>query len=614
MAKQRKMIYLVSAVLFVMLIAVQAFQMRQEGLSSALSFCINTDKTGQKITLWECETGGYYVFLPGFAQLDQVQIVLNTAEKLRIGDVILTHGMDCSSFLLDTSYELSYTYWGIPRTQTITFLQSKNVASLFLDTESGSMDYVHRKKDQEESGSITLYTCDGVLNFAGTLESVNGRGNHTWENFEKKPYSIKLTREADLLGMGAAQKWILLANADDTSNMRNKIVYDFADQVGAPYSPDSDWVDLYLNGEYAGLYLLCERNEIHPERVAVDTDGSFLVSLERKDRLINQGYPHISTQNQQYLRIHSSEDAVTADRIRGTIQRVENAILAEDGIDPETGKHWTELINVESWVNKYLVEEVFGNGDACYISQFFYTDGDVDGRVYAGPVWDFDHCIGTPAGWALMYPNSLYANRLYVKSGYSTPWFYNLYQKDAFYEAIIEKYRDQYLPALDVLVSEKIFEYADHISSAATMNRVRWSQPDVSTQEEVDYLCDFLKKRIQFLSDIWINSKQYCVIRVDQGFGAFYGYIMVEPGEIFDGLPVLDGSTAFHFEGWFDEKTGLPFDASQPVTSDMQLYAKWEKSISNTLDDYIKLLPLVLLGIFGMVFLGVDIKRNGKDR
>ena len=69
--------------------------------------------------------------------------------------------------------------------------------------------------------------------------------------------------------MGAAKKWILLANAFDASNINNKMAYDFAAKAGCAYTPECRWVDLYLNGAYTGLYLLSERNEVDSQRVDI---------------------------------------------------------------------------------------------------------------------------------------------------------------------------------------------------------------------------------------------------------------------------------------------------------------------------------------------------------
>ena len=152
------------------------------------------------------------------------------------------------------------------------------------------------------------------------------------------------------------------------------------------------------------------------------------------------------------------------------------------------------------------MEEVFGSGDACYISQYFYLDGkDASGKVYAGPVWDFDHSIGSQAGWQLQYPNSLYANRLQVKDGFDSPWFYSLYHKEAFYEALTDVYEHTVLPTMEQL-KEMITAYADRIEQAAYLNQVRWGQPVTSAEQTVSDLCDYMSRRTDFLSRLWLED------------------------------------------------------------------------------------------------------------
>lgn len=157
--------------------------------------------------------------------------------------------------------------------------------------------------------------------------------------------------------MGKAKKWILLANAYDSSHLRNKIVLDASAAVGPPYTPECRWVDLYLNGEYAGLYLLTERNEVDSQRVDIAGNGSFLVSKDWETRFISRKRTYFTTDSHAALRILYSD--ISTEELKSTWQSAENAILAEDGIDPVTGKSWQELIDMDSWVRRFLIEEVF---------------------------------------------------------------------------------------------------------------------------------------------------------------------------------------------------------------------------------------------------------------
>ena len=608
MAKHRKYLCLaVTTLLLTIVILACAFQMEPE---AEAPFFLQISPDGE-ICLWEDENGVYYAFLPGYADFSEVKIRLNTSVPIYVDGKAMTDGMSCEIFRPDEAYDLTYRAWGREQRDTVVFMQSANAAAMYIDTESGSMEYIHGKKGNEESGTISLYTSDGRLDYAGEL-SLNGRGNNTWEMYDKKAYSVKLAEEADLLGLGRARKWILLANANDASHMRNKIAYDFAGDIGLAYSPDSQWVDVYLNDEYAGLYLLCERNELHTERIDIGQADGFVVSLEKVDRLVQQNYAHVVTDEKQALRIHDPQSPAdeTLAEIAAIFQSAENAILAEDGIDPESGKSWTDLIDLDSWVKKYLVEELFTSVDACFISQYFYYDGGADGRIYAGPVWDFDHALGTRKAWAVAAPNTFYANRLHVRSdGFDSPWFHCLYQKEAFYAQMLAEYETVFLPAVEMLLNTHIREYVRQIESAVSMDRIRWSVESDGMDAEVREITAYLEKRIEFLNHVWLEDAAYHMVRVDQGFGAFYGYFAVYSGERLDPLPVLEDTEDSVFKGWYYTATNTPVDFDHPITEDIEIYAKWEDSQSKRMGQAAKLAPLAVIAVMGLALLAVEIKR-----
>jgi len=286
MRKNKIILYFFTAV-FLLTTAFLWIKIADVKENDLFSIRITSDGKSENIKCWQNEENDYYVFLPSYARLSETKFKLNTSAEVRVDDKILKDGMSCDSFELNKAYDLSYTSWDKENSGTITFLKSDKVATMYIDTASGDMEYIHSNKKNEETGKMKLYKADGSLDFGGELEFIKGRGNYTWTAHDKKPYSLKLTGEANLLGMGNAQKWVLLANAGDLSNIRNKLVYDVADKFGLSYSPKSSFVDLFLNGKYAGLYQLCEKNEVATERVNIGEDG-FLVSLEMQDRLTDQ--------------------------------------------------------------------------------------------------------------------------------------------------------------------------------------------------------------------------------------------------------------------------------------------------------------------------------------
>ena len=256
--------------------------MEQNGKGEySISLEVISEGGTEKIEIWEGPGEMYYLFLPGYADLSQVKIRCNAWGTILLDYKPVKDGMDCGDFPLNEPMELIYdSPFGYQWNQ-LTIMQSGNVPTLYVDVRSGNMDHIHAQKGNQESGTMRLYTAEGQLDAAAMVDSLQGRGNSTWQPWlDKKPYSLRLGGDTDLLGMGAASRWVLLANAFDLSNLKNKIAYDLAEDAAMEYSPSSQWVDLYLNGIYSGLYLLSERNEIHPNRVDVPEASSFLVSWE----------------------------------------------------------------------------------------------------------------------------------------------------------------------------------------------------------------------------------------------------------------------------------------------------------------------------------------------
>ncbi len=565
----------------------------------------------QELQCYQNDKDECYVFLPSYMDLSILSISLNTQNPISIDGETLLDGMSCADFKLDERYQLTYSEWGSQVEQSITFIKSDGVATMYIDTESGNMDYIHSEKGNKESGKLSLYTPDGTTDYIGDLESINGRGNATWEDFEKKPYSISLSSEADLLDMGAAQEWILLANASDPSNLRNKIVYDFAGVAGLQYSPDSQFVDLYLNGEYAGLYLLCERNEVHTQRVDIERDRGFLVSLEKEDRLIAQNYTHISTDTGKALRVHYPKNISdeTLSALDATWQSVENACMAENGVDSTTGKYWSELIDIDSWVRKYLIEEIFGNLDGGIISQYFYYDGNSD-LICAGPVWDYDHALGNDfdLAWNITDPNVLVVNRFKFNTINDNQWFEYLYQKNDFYTRVIELYETEYLPLLNELLNKDIDKYTAGIERAAKLNAVRWSYSgDSAAQTET--IKSYLSQHIDFLSSVWLEGREYCQISAQNSQGNDF-YSSVQAGGFLTGLPTLEDTETAKFLGWYYTDTDEPFDVTKPIYEDTEIYAKWQDNAWNKVDDILKLAPVGLFAVMLIVLFVVAVKRE----
>lgn len=549
---------LIATVLLAIPVIFFAVQDRKE---ENIFFVAKTEQGREILRLWQPSNEEYVVFLPSYASLANLEIQTN--REIWFDDISVTYGMSCEDLELNKVYILSIDR---KKAGTITFLQSQNIPALHIDTDSGSMNFIHEARENEEFGKMRLYTEDGRLNYEGRLDSIKARGNSSFE-WLKKPYSLKLSSSANLLDMGEAKKWVLLS---DQTNLKNKIAYDFADAIGLPYPPESRWVDLYLNGNYAGLYLLCERNEVHPQRVKLARNKGFLVSKEQLSSLESKERPYFTTDSGATMRIHFN--SMRESEMIQIFQSVENAILAEDGIDPLTGKHWSQLIDLDSWVKKYLVEEIFYGIDSGVASQFFfYEQIGTAGKIYAGPVWDYDdtlHSVWVGGDGFIQDTNILYAHR-----ARGCTWFHELYYNEVFYSRIKETYASNVQYVLTHFIEEKIPQYTSIVQKASEMNQVRWSGQTVL--DEANEIKLQLKERMEFLSNLWILDREFIEVSVDFGCDyAVFNYV-IEPGTYLPEIPTVGSDI------WYIAGTNIPFDSTQKIYENMSIELRENQTNKN---------------------------------
>ena len=145
-------------------------------------------------------------------------------------------------------------------------------------------EWVDQSKKNKSTGFMKLVQENGTIIYDGELTQIKPRGNSTFDYYPKKAYQIKLGEKTDLLKNGEKEKtWALLANYGDATLMHDKLMKDLAARLGMPYVASSDWVNLYYDGEYRGVYLLGEKNSVGGNSVDI-TD------LEDAYSALNENY------------------------------------------------------------------------------------------------------------------------------------------------------------------------------------------------------------------------------------------------------------------------------------------------------------------------------------
>lgn len=536
--------------------------------SSRILVHLSGEAEGITLHCWEQEPDHYCVFLPSFAEMNQVSVSAFSLTPICLDGIRLSSKqLSCSRFKLNTPYSLQLG----SQDAVLQFFQSSGTASMFLSTRSGSMKSIHTNKNHKEQSDILLLSEDGVLDYRSSLpDYIRGRGKSSWGSL-KKPYSLLLGAPAKLLNLKNGAHWALVTNSDDITKLRNKLIYSFASTIG-PYpgfAPGCEYVDLFLNGEYAGLYLLVEAIEIQSSRLDIDRESTlFNLDLSWPNRMADYKSPfHLNPG----IAVEINYPDPCPDTKKADLQ--ERLSEFQLSLSPEnSSESWLHMIDLESWARKYLIEEVFANYDAGSCSQYFYLDPS-DGKIYAGPCWDYDNSLGA---FPLNNPRCFLAQRMWRDASAYTPWYGELYDRQLFRDTVVRIYSEEFLPILEHLLLE-IPNLTAQLQQAAEMDLVRWGRllyPEgTSYSKEVAKLADFLSKRMEFLNSAWIDGQDYITITLMlPDIFAYYSFV---PGGFCQDLP---GPEAFGIPDsvWFREDTGERFNPALPLTKSIRLYPRRE--------------------------------------
>ena len=502
------------------------------------------------INAWEGEDA-YYLFLPSYAETEKI-ILLSYSTEFEIlePEAMVMRGGTLAGLPFNTM--LACKSAATKEEFSLCLMKSANLPTIYLESDSGTLDAVWADKEVEENGKMQILDTDGTLLYKGGLKGIKCRGNYSFAHFQKKSMTLTLKEEMSLLGLGSSEKYSLVANASDPTLVRNEIARKMEAALETEYTNDGKFVDLYANGDYLGTYYLCETIEIGNERIQItdmeagmellyqkanyeslemyetedkkakqmdvnpaDITGGYLVEREYEKRYKEEyafNPSSFRTQGGEYFVVKSplycSDEQI--DYIKDYFDKAETAMLAKDGIHPQTGLAYDAYIDVDSFVKKYLVEEVTKNYDGGVSSSYFYKDSDLlDGRIKAAPIWDCDMSMGSYLDWMAYFcedPTGLTNLSLHSESSF---WYETLYEKEEVYDKICTYYAEKVVPYLDTLLGEKIDEYKTYLECSAAMNDIRWKQdldnnPYYTDRESAfEHLKQYMTKRKEFLDNTW---------------------------------------------------------------------------------------------------------------
>lgn len=353
------------------------------------------------------------------------------------------------------------------------------------------------KENWLKGGNIQIY--DKLGNLSLDMEAdFRGRGNTTW-TMPKKPYAIKLSSKSEVLGMPKHKRWVLLANWMDRTLLRNDVAFEVS-RVCMEYTPRGEFVELYMNGEHRGSYYLCEQIKVDKNRVNIDEidedtpeedlTGGYLLEF---DTYSNAEINYFYTQYKNYPVTvkEPDEDVITSWEHPGFVYIQDYVNGVEEAFENKDYEKIEELLDLESYANWWLVYNLVGNFEPAH-PKSCYMYKKRDGKLYAGPAWDFDWGTFRPGVKGAILKNAL--------------WYGYLFEYDKFREIVKEKwnmYRSEFekIPAY-------IDKQANYIKSSNEVNLEMWpitqeanGDIDLSFDESVARMKDAYIERINELDN-----------------------------------------------------------------------------------------------------------------
>ena len=400
---------------------------------------------------------------------------------------------------------------------------SSNLPILMLDTSGeeipsepkipASIKIIKRPNDQRNY--VTDQNNSDYIDYEGPIQ-IEVRGSSS-SLFSKKQYALTTYDDAGekdnvkLLGMPKENDWILSGLAFDTTFVRDFVSYKLSNSIGQ-YASRAEYCELLLNGEYKGLYMLLEKLKADDSRIdikKVDEDDNTLPKITggyitKADKIEGEEVEAWQMQNYagwetKYAHEHPKPDEVTTDQ-HDYIQAV-FFDLDQKSLDANVSLSdgYPSIIDIPSFVDFILINELASNPDAYQFSTFFHKDR--RGKLRAGPIWDLNLSFGNDLFfWG--FDRSKYNVWQFMDGNVGSKFWQNLFNEPNF-KCYLARRWNQLTATGQPLSENKIFELIDQtvslITEAVDRQELQWNF-DIDFTSRINAMKSFVTQRIAWLS------------------------------------------------------------------------------------------------------------------
>ncbi len=404
------------------------------------------------------------------------------ATSVEINDIEQDNGNSAVDFRKEIIYTLKSAS-GTTKTYTVNISWDDALAHIYFDTQ-GSAPIV--SKDDYLYGVLTI---DGQSKYEDLVidSRIKGRGNTTWA-LPKKPYKLKLSDDASILGLLPEKDWVLLADYLDGTHLLNAVAFKIGQLLEMPFTNTIIPVEVSINNEYIGLYNLTEQVEIKTNRVNVGKDGLLL----ELDTNYDEEWQFKSSAYNLPVMVKDPglDNEAELTSIKNDFEALEE-LIANDNFPNNQYLDYIDDVSIA----KYLIVYMLTLNEEINHPKSTYIHKTATGKYTMGPIWDFD--------WAYGYEG--------------TEWHFNNYDKDLFWsppskgtqlfsrlmsdpkiESLIkEHWADFKISHLSDLM-DYIDEYAFITKGAKARNSTMWPR---NNEKDVEKLKQWIENRVSYMDN-----------------------------------------------------------------------------------------------------------------
>ena len=482
----------------------------------------------------------YTGLIPEAFVMDSIDI----AQLLSVGENILAiqvHNVGATSSDMSSNFFFTFgitdesTFYDTPPEwfqPPVTFNES-NLPILIIDTfgeEIPDDPRIPAHMGIIDNSSGINHINDPFTDYDGAI-TIELRGNSS-QGQPKKPYRFETVdasgenNNVSLLGMPEENDWVLYAPWSDKTLIRNVLTYQLSNEMGW-YASRTRHCELYLNGDYKGIYVLMEKIKRDQNRVDIskldpdgveggDLTGGYILKFDWIWTGDNLGWFE-SNEGSLYNYHYPKPDEIVSeqtDYIQQYINNFENMMMSNAYNEPQGYPFW---LNVDSFIDYIMLQELSKNVDAYRLSTYIYKDKhSIDHRLYAGPLWDINHGFGNcDYGYTWLTNNWLLG--YHATDDPIAFWWHKLWNDDGFEAAFSERYTELRSTTLSLNHIYSIIDsVANYLGPAIDRNFTRW--PTLGTYvwpnyyvfdtyaEEIEYLKSWTAERLQWMDQEMLST------------------------------------------------------------------------------------------------------------